>query len=204
VVNEIQLINLTPLPSFPPSVQATVQTILDKLADEGSITRKEMGKAKVYVAPPPSLDPSSLARETAALDARVKALQEEKAKWGGRKGKAEGEVRGLSGGMDNETLKRALLALKEENEGREKKLSAMRGTEGGKEGGRVMLDKTQVAGLVKEMAKMRSLWVGRKRGAMEVVASVAEGAGKRVKDIVDVMGIETDEEAGVSLPPLES
>ena len=40
-------------PSFPPSLQATVQTLLDKLADEGSISRKEMGKAKIYVAPPP-------------------------------------------------------------------------------------------------------------------------------------------------------
>ena len=134
----------------------------------------------------------------------MKALQEEKARWGGRKGKAEGEVRGLSGGMDNETLKRALAALKEENDGREKRLSAMRGIEGGKEEGRVMLDKAQVAGLVKEMTKMRSLWVGRKRGVMEAVASVAEGAGKRVKEMMDMMAIETDEEAGVSIPPLES
>jgi 26S proteasome regulatory subunit (ATPase 3-interacting protein) len=193
------------LPSLPPSLQATVQTLLDKLADEGSITRKEMGKSKIYVAPPPSLDPSSLAKETAALDARVKALQEEKARWGGRKGKLEGEVRGLNEGMDDETLKKALVVLREENEKREVKLSTMREAEGGgKEGGRKLLDKAQVAGLEKEFVKLRGLWVGRKRGVMEAVANVAEGGGKKVKEIVDVMGIETDEEAGVSIPALES
>ena len=45
---------------------------------------------------------------------------------------------------------------------------------------------------------------GRKRGVMEAVANVAEGGGKKVKEIVDVMGIETDEEAGVSVPAFES
>lgn len=35
---------------------------------------------------------------------------------------------------------------------------------------------------------------------MDAVGSIAEGAGKKLKQLVDEMGIETDEEAGVALP----
>lgn len=195
--------------SFPPwnppgsllFVQGTVQTVLDQLADSGAITRKEFGKSKIYVAPPPALDPTELARETAALESRWKALQEEKSQWTGRKGSLEGEVRRLNQGLDDTALETALTTLIAENAAREETLEKLRLKEGKREG-RAPMDKLQMKRLEEEVGSFRKVWAARKRQAMEAVECVADGAGKRVIDIIDMMGIETDEEAGVSLPAL--
>ncbi len=52
-----------------------------------------------------------------------------------------------------------------------------------------------------QYTRLRGLWVERKRLVMDAVGQVAESSGKKVKQLLDEMGIETDEEAGMAVPP---
>ena len=43
----------------------------------------------------------------------------------------------------------------------------------------------------------------RKRSAMEALLGMNERQGKEVKQLIDIMGLETDEEAGTAIPDVE-
>lgn len=45
------------------------------------------------------------------------------------------------------------------------------------------------------------MWAERRRLVMDAVGQIADGANKKPKQLLDEMGIETDEEAGTALPP---
>ena len=47
----------------------------------------------------------------------------------------------------------------------------------------------------------RSKWIERKRGVMDVVDNIADGMDKKVNKVCEEIGIETDEEYKMVLPP---
>ena len=48
----------------------------------------------------------------------------------------------------------------------------------------------------------RKLWQERKVVCMDLIENIADGSGKKVKDIMAEVGLETDEDCSNSLPPL--
>ena len=49
--------------------------------------------------------------------------------------------------------------------------------------------------------RMRALWRDRRRACTEAAELLAEGAGKRTAVFLGELGLETDADAGVELPP---
>lgn len=48
---------------------------------------------------------------------------------------------------------------------------------------------------------MQTAWVARKRIAMDGVNQIADGMEKKPKAVLDMVGVETDEEAGIKELP---
>ena len=57
----------------------------------------------------------------------------------------------------------------------------------------------------KEHMKFRKAYVERKRNCMEILGNISEGTGKRVKALMEEIGLECDEDYGVvknQFPPI--
>ena len=57
----------------------------------------------------------------------------------------------------------------------------------------------------KEYMKFRKAYVERKRNCMEILGNISEGTGKRVKALMEEIGLECDEDYGVvknQFPPI--
>ena len=54
---------------------------------------------------------------------------------------------------------------------------------------------------IKDYNSSRLLWRDRKLACMDALEMIADGMGKKVKIVMGDMGVDADEDVGVSLPP---
>ena len=69
------------------------------------------------------------------------------------------------------------------------------------QGSSVQLTPTEREKLRKQQATYREAWVKRRRDCSNVVGEIADGMEKKTKEMFSLMGLETDEDEGVEVPP---
>eukprot|EP00903_Cladosiphon_okamuranus_P009666 g9197.t1 len=167
-----------------------VQKLLDELVRDGTLNVQEYGKAKIYYANQDALSNGTgdaSVDEMRRLDQEAQGLTSQLEVASKEERETRSRVTLLSSQPTDVVLEEALDRSTQELAQAEARNAAAKG------GGRSV-----VAGGMKaaksEFNKFRSLWVDRKRNAMDVVDMIADGMEKKPKAVMDDLGVEPDEE----------
>ncbi|GAV59192.1 TBPIP domain-containing protein [Cephalotus follicularis] len=171
--------------------KAAVQKALDSLADNRKISFKEYGKQKIYIARqdqfdiPNSEDLSQMKEENTKLQGQLaeqkRAISE-----------VEGEIRTLQSNLTLEQIRKKEAKLKEEVSEIEDKLVKLRRG--------VALVRPEDRKAVENIYSDKiSQWRKRKRMFKELWDAITENSSKDLKEFKEELGIENDEDLGVSL-----
>eukprot|EP01105_Mastigella_eilhardi_P018007 TRINITY_DN4156_c0_g2_i2.p1 TRINITY_DN4156_c0_g2~~TRINITY_DN4156_c0_g2_i2.p1 ORF type:complete len:240 (+),score=81.04 TRINITY_DN4156_c0_g2_i2:25-720(+) len=176
--------------------QVQVTKVLAELADKGALQCKENGKQKIYwVTQQESSEDhamsatdfeqqlSNMTADVAVLKEKVDALDKE------NKSLASSPVT-----SEATTKKEALLAEKENLAEKLEQLSSSS----------VVITKADREAAQKQFDHARDAWRKRKRMCREIMETICSFGGQKTKDFVETVGIETDEDAHVSLEAGES
>ncbi|XP_010263415.1 PREDICTED: homologous-pairing protein 2 homolog isoform X2 [Nelumbo nucifera] len=174
--------------------KTAVQKALDSLSESGRISFKEYGKQKVYLARQDQFDiPNSeeldrMKKENAKLqqdlEDRKKAVSE-----------VEAEIRALQSNLTLEQIRAKEAKLRAEVEEMERKLKKLR------EG--VTLVRPEERKMVEEIYLEKiSQWRKRKRMFKDLWDAITENSPKDLKEFKEELGIEYDEDVGVSFQSL--
>ncbi|KAF9593159.1 hypothetical protein IFM89_020455 [Coptis chinensis] len=171
--------------------KTSVQKALDSLSDSGKISFKEYGKQKIYIARQDQFDiPSS--EELDQMKKDNAKLQQELEDQKRAISEVEGEIRALQSNLTLEEICAKEVKLKTEVHEMEEKLSKLR------EG--VTLVRPEDRKAVGEMYREKiSQWRKRKRMFKDLWDSITENSSKDVKEFKEELGLEYDEDVGVSL-----
>ncbi|URE48379.1 Tat binding protein 1(TBP-1)-interacting protein (TBPIP) [Musa troglodytarum] len=171
--------------------KTAVQKALDTLADNGQISFKEYGKQKIYLARqdhfkiPNNQELDQMKKDNSKLQdelgAQKKAISE-----------VEAEIRVLHSNMTLEEIQDKEAKLIGEVEEMEEKLSTLRSG--------VVLVKAEDKKVIEETyAEKINQWRKRKRIFKELWDAITENSPKDLKEFKEELGLEYDEDVGVSL-----
>uniref|UniRef100_A0A2P2ISJ3 Homologous-pairing protein 2 homolog n=1 Tax=Rhizophora mucronata TaxID=61149 RepID=A0A2P2ISJ3_RHIMU len=171
--------------------KAAIQKALDNLADNGKISFKEYGKQKIYLARqdqfhiPNSEELNQMKEDNAKLQQQL--VDQKRAI-----GEVEGEIKSLQSNMTLEQICDKEAKLKKEVKEMENRLVKLR------EG--VTLVRPEERQAVEKMYSEKiSRWRSRKRMFKDLWDVITENSSKDLKEFKEELGIEYDEDVGVSL-----
>ncbi|KAL5553467.1 hypothetical protein UlMin_040868 [Ulmus minor] len=168
-----------------------IQKTLDALADSGKISFKEYGKQKVYLARQDQFDvPNS--EELNQMKEENAKLQQQLGEEKKAIGEVEGEIKALQSNLTLEQIRDKEAKLRTAVEEMENKLENLRGG--------VMLVKPEDRKVVEKMFEEKvTQWRKRKRMFKDLWDTITENSPKDLKELKEEVGIENDEDVGVSL-----
>ncbi|KAJ9140720.1 hypothetical protein P3X46_031330 [Hevea brasiliensis] len=171
--------------------KAAIQKALDTLADSGKISFKEYGKQKIYLARQDQFDiPNSeelnhMKEENAKLQQQLedqkRAISE-----------VEGEIKILQSNLTLEQIRDKEVKLRKEVMEMENKLVKLRG-------GVTLVRPEERKAIEKMYSEQISQWRRRKRIFKDLWDAITENSPKDLKEFKEELGIEYDEDVGVSL-----
>ncbi|KAK9091242.1 hypothetical protein Sjap_024419 [Stephania japonica] len=171
--------------------KTAVQKALDALSDSGKISFKEYGKQRIYLARQDQFDIPN----TEELDRMKKEnlkLQEELEESKRAINEVEGEIRALQTNLTMEQICAKEAKLSAEVEEMEEKLKALRDG--------VTLVRPEERKAVQDFYQESiTQWRRRKRMYKDVWDAITENSPKNLKEFKEELGIEYDEDVGVSL-----
>ncbi|GMY18335.1 Homologous-pairing protein 2 [Fagus crenata] len=171
--------------------KAAIQKALDNLADNGRISFKEYGKQKIYLARQDQFDIPNNEELNQMKEDNTKLqqqLQEQKRAIS----EAEGEIRSLQSNLTLEQIRDKDAKLRMEVKEMEDRLDKLRGG--------VTLVSPDERKAVQEMyLEKLSQWRRRKRMFKDLWDVITENSSKDLKEFKEELGIEYDEDVGVSL-----
>uniref|UniRef100_A0A7N0UTB7 Homologous-pairing protein 2 homolog n=1 Tax=Kalanchoe fedtschenkoi TaxID=63787 RepID=A0A7N0UTB7_KALFE len=171
--------------------KTAVQKALDNLADSGKISFKEYGKQKIYMARqdqfdiPNSEELSRMKEENAELQ---KQLEEQKKLIS----EVEGEIKGLQSNLTLEEIQTKTAQLMKEVKEMEDKLTKLRQ-------GVTLVSPEERQTVEKLFSDTMTQWKRRKRMFRDLWDSITENSTKDLKEFKEELGIEYDEDVGVSI-----
>ncbi|CAH8651398.1 unnamed protein product [Heterobilharzia americana] len=172
--------------------KTAISKALDDLVEEGLLKEKVYGKQKVFVYDQmklPSFDESEIRKmetESANLSA---VLSEEQRKY---KNVTE-ELKKVTSSLTKEEAEAELIQVNEKIVKTKAELATLKS-----KGPRVT--EADMNSVAEVHSKMISEWRRRKRIAMNIIDTIAEGYPSSKKQLMSDIGIETDEECGVKMP----
>lgn len=166
--------------------------MLDKLAEEGRIVAKTYGKFRLYWASQAQYGEISTS-DVDAEAAAVAAVEAHAATVAAKKKELSTRVATLSNAMSAAELAKALGDTKSAVSEMRAKLERIKG------GGTPLVSPAERAAVKKALDKYVKAWKERKRAVMDAVGMISEGMERKVKDVVDEIGVETDEAHGVNI-----
>ncbi|KAM1102422.1 hypothetical protein ACFX2I_011059 [Malus domestica] len=171
--------------------KAAIQKALDALADNGKISFKEYGKQKVYLARQDQFDiPNS--EELTRMKQENEKLQEQLGEQKRAISQVEGEIKTLQANLTLEQMRDKEAKLRKEVAAMEDRLEKLRGG--------VRLVKPEDRKAVEQMVSEKiSQWRKRRRMFKDLWDAITENSPKDVKEFKEELGIEYDEDVGVSL-----
>ncbi|KAM7464358.1 hypothetical protein LguiA_032479 [Lonicera macranthoides] len=171
--------------------KSAIQKALDTLADSGRISFKEYGKQKIYLARQDQFDiPNSeelncMKEENAKLqenlDDQKKAISE-----------VEGEIKSLQSNLTLEEIHSKEAKLRKEVKEMEEKLTKLRG-------GITLVSPEERKAVEGMYLNTTNQWKRRKRMFRDIWDAITENSPKDIKEFKEELGIEYDEDVGVSL-----
>ncbi|KAL6538941.1 Homologous-pairing protein 2 [Orobanche minor] len=171
--------------------KAAIQKALDSLADSGKIKFKEYGKQKIYLARQdqfdiPNNDELNQMKEENSkiqeqLDERKKAITV-----------VEAEVKALQSNLTLEEIQTRQMQLGNEVKQMEEKLIKLRQ-------GVTLVSQEERQAVEKMYTNMTTQWRKRKRMFKDIWDAITENSPKNLKEFKEELGVEYDEDVGVSL-----
>mmetsp|Transcript_11795 Transcript_11795/g.15401 ORF Transcript_11795/g.15401 Transcript_11795/m.15401 type:complete len:346 (+) Transcript_11795:113-1150(+) len=170
------------------------QKMLDELFEAGDIRMKEYGKAKIYFADQDKLSSSDISPESLAnLDQQAKELKAHLAELTSQLNSLTSQAQTLASELPDEELRASLAEKIARNEEKENRIKEITGSSVAASPGR----KRKIC---QNFNKYRDLWVKRKRTANDFLGSLADGLEKKLCDVEEMIGVETDKEMGCKVP----
>ncbi|CAO2828398.1 unnamed protein product [Amaranthus hypochondriacus] len=171
--------------------KTAVQKALDSLADSGKISFKEYGKQKIYIARQDQFEiPNS--EELSRMKEGNAKLQEQLNEQKKVISEVEGEIKTLQSNLTLEDMRSKLGRLRVEVEDMEIKLTKLRGG--------VTLVKPEERKAIEDMYENAiSQWRKRRRMFKDVWDTITENSPKDLKEFKEELGLEYDEDVGLSL-----
>eukprot|EP00667_Euglena_gracilis_P015737 EG_transcript_16379 len=174
--------------------KATAEKALAALHAAGKITCKDLKKQKVYMARQEDFEVPD-ADEVARMETGIKSLTEEVAMLERETKALASTLQQLQTQMSDEDLAKDIRAKSQAAAEMEAKLQSLRQ-------GTVLVDEARKAKAVAQYEHYRAAWRTRKRMAKDIIDAVC-GDAKRPKDLMEELGIETDEQLQVTLEGTE-
>eukprot|EP00668_Euglena_longa_P043154 GGOE01057210.1.p1 GENE.GGOE01057210.1~~GGOE01057210.1.p1 ORF type:complete len:359 (+),score=86.78 GGOE01057210.1:86-1078(+) len=174
--------------------KAAAEKSLAALHAAGKITCKDLKKQKVYVARQDDFDVPD-ASEVARMETSIKALTEEVAA-------LERETKTLGSTLQQLQTQMSDEELSQDVQSKTKAIAEMEGKLQALRQGSVLVDETRKAKAQEQYEQYRGAWRKRKRMARDIIDAVC-GDAKRPKDLMEELGIETDEQMQVTLEGTE-
>ncbi|KAK3222574.1 hypothetical protein Dsin_009599 [Dipteronia sinensis] len=171
--------------------KAAIQKALDSLADGGKISFREFGKQKIYIARQDQFDiPNN--EELIQMKEENAKLQQQLEEQKKATGLVEGEIKALQTNLTLEQIREREVKLRKEVKEMEDRLVKLRGG--------VTLVKPEDRKVVEEMfLEKLNQWRKRKRMFRDVWDTITENMPNDPKEFKEELGIEYDEDIGVSL-----
>ncbi|CAH2040993.1 unnamed protein product [Thlaspi arvense] len=171
--------------------KAAIQKALDTLADSGRISFKEYGKQKIYLARQDQFNiPNS--EELNQMKEENAKLQEKLVKQKRAITEVEGEIKALQSNLTLEQIQAKEANLKKEVEEMEEKLIKLRG-------GVILVSPEERKAVECMYSDTMHQWRRRKRMFRDLWDAITENSPKDLKEFKEELGIEYDEDVGVSL-----
>ncbi|XP_048440970.1 homologous-pairing protein 2 homolog [Pyrus x bretschneideri] len=171
--------------------KAAIQKALDTLADNGKISFKEYGKQKIYLARQDQFDIPN-GEELTRMKQENEKLQEQLGEQKRAISEVEGEIKTLQSHLTLEQIREKEAKLRKEVNEMEDRLEKLRGG--------VTLVKPEDRKAVEQMVSEKaSQWRKRRRMFRDLWDAITENSPKDVKEFKEELGIEYDEDVGVSL-----
>ncbi|XP_051149527.1 homologous-pairing protein 2 homolog [Andrographis paniculata] len=171
--------------------KAAVQKALDSLADSGKISFKEYGKQKLYLARQDQFDIPNNEELNQMKEDNAK-LQEQLNEQKKAIGDVEGEIKALQSNLTLEEIQARQTKLAKDTEQMEEKLIKLRQ-------GVTLVTPEERQAVEKVYVDMVTQWRRRKRMFKEIWDAITENSPKNLNEFKEELGIEYDEEVGVSL-----
>ncbi|KAE9283316.1 hypothetical protein PF008_g27435 [Phytophthora fragariae] len=168
--------------------------LLDNLVAKEELVSKTYGKAKIYYMNQSNL-PVPSEEERLALEEQIKVVTADCAASEQELKSAEATLAGITSQISDADLDAALKQLDEEAAELEKKVETL------DQPGRAPVSPGRKNALKRKFTKYRTAWVARKRIAMDGVNQIADGMEKKPKAVIDLVGVETDADAGIKELP---
>ncbi|KAF4138671.1 TBPIP/Hop2 winged helix domain-containing protein [Phytophthora infestans] len=168
--------------------------LLDNLVVKEELASKTYGKAKIYYLNQNNL-PVPSEEERLAIEEQIKTVTAECTASEQELKSAEATLSGISSQISDADLDAALNQLEDEAAALETKVETL------DQPGRAPVSPGRKNALKRKFTKYRTAWVQRKRIAMDGVNQIADGMEKKPKAVLDLVGVETDEEAGIKTLP---
>ncbi|KAK9806676.1 hypothetical protein WJX73_007140 [Symbiochloris irregularis] len=172
-----------------------VQRAVDALAEAQKIICKEFGKVKIYMPPQDSADEVPK-EELERRQQQVKALSQECLTTGDSIKQAQKELQALSSSLTAEQIEQQTAALQAQIAEQDAKLSSLKGS-------------TRLVSVADRAAAEKALsanllqWGKRKSIFKEIWDNIRENIDQNHKQLLEDMGVETDEQMNVDLPTLQ-
>lgn len=168
--------------------------LLDNLVVKEELASKTYGKAKIYYLNQNNL-PVPSEEERLAIEEQINTVTAECTASEQELKSAETTLSGISSQISDADLDAALNQLEDEAAALETKVETL------DQPGRAPVSPGRKNALKRKFTKFRTAWVQRKRIAMDGVNQIADGMEKKPKAVLDLVGVETDEEAGIQTLP---
>ncbi|XP_022878413.1 homologous-pairing protein 2 homolog [Olea europaea var. sylvestris] len=171
--------------------KAAVQKALDNLADSGKISFKEYGKQKIYLARQDQFDIPNTEELNQMKEENTK-LQEQLVEQKKASAGVEGEIKALQSNLTLEEVQAKQVKLGKEVKQMEEKLIKLRE-------GVTLVSPEERQAVEKMYMDTMNQWRRRKRMFKDIWDAITENSPKNLKEFKEELGIEYDEDVGVSL-----
>nr|KAJ0193847.1 hypothetical protein LSAT_V11C800404550 [Lactuca sativa] len=171
--------------------KTAIQKALDTLADSGKITFKEYGKQKIYLARQdqfqiPNTEELNQMKEE---NSKLQQILEEQKK---ANSQLEGEIKSLQSNLTLEEILSNDAKLRNQVKEMEERLAKLRG-------GVTLVSPEERKAVEKTFSEAISHWRKRKRMFKDVWDTITENSPKTPNEFKEELGVEYDEDIGVSL-----
>ncbi|GMF20688.1 unnamed protein product [Phytophthora lilii] len=166
--------------------------VLDYMRKE--LVSKTYGKAKIYYMNQNNL-PVPSEEERLALEEQIKTVGAECTAAEQELKSAEATLAGITSQISDADLDATLKQLDEEAATLEEKVETLDRPD------RAPVSPGRKDAMKRKFTKYRTAWVARKRIAMDGINQIADGMEKKTKAVLELVGVETDEEAGIKELP---
>ncbi|KAJ1646050.1 PSMC3 interacting protein [Coemansia asiatica] len=167
---------------------AAAKKILNDLADEGRISRKNNNKQQIFYPVQAEIEVPNI-EEAEEEEESIKEMEERLTKLKDENKALSSKLHALNNALTDDQMRERIAKLTLETKENEQRLNQLRSGE--------VISPQEKKKIDSEHAAMIKHWTTRKRIFKNISDTIAEGYPKKIKDLFDEIGIETDEDAGV-------